>query len=532
MADLKEQDKPKVAISKTPQGQIVVEAPVVSSPAMQFNPFGYYGTWLGNPYERYGYLVSAQHVPMNTKLEMMKDELLALCIAFTGATLVKATREIHCADEKKRRFFEALFRSWEQEFILQANVGIALGSLGLVKNWRFVTPESVITDAPPVWDRSATPYVITGFDMLYPIGSEPKFDAQGKAFEGMYTPDGEIDVFYSLWLTFRQELAFGAYKGVGRLEHCYKQWWLKNFATDLYVVALQKEANRVVESRYPPGKNPKSAKSNQTIALEIGDKVRSGATVAMPSDVYETIGLDGEARMSTIQKWALKFLEGSGNMGNFNDLDDHHDKKMALGYYLPPQAIMDVTGGDLGGPTSADRLAGMAEEFIMQDAADIDRQLNKYVFPPISRANFPSTSPKVIVKTVGLSSKFQTALIEIIKALVTQHPDAKFFDMRAAMERLEFPLKSEGQLEKEVAQSSNTSPQTPAPEAPAAIGAAIDDEGKVQVQGKPLKPWPDDEDVSIDDDDIDVAVDWWRDFAPVGAKGLLDAETIDEEDNA
>lgn len=432
-------------VTRTPQGQYVTEAPEITTPALQNHLFGRgWGTWLGNPYERYGYLASSQSVPISTKLEMLKDETLALCIAFTGATLVKARREIVCADAAKQRFFDALFRSWEQEFVLQANVGIALGSLGLVKKWRFETPQPV--DAPPVWKESATPYVIRGFDMLYPIGSEPRFDETGHHFEGMETPDGKLDVFYSLWLTFRKELSFGAYRGVGRLEHCYKQWWLKNFGADLYVVALQKQANRVVQATYPPGTDAKTGKSNQQTALEIGDSVRSGATVAIPSDTYRTLGLDGEERSSSVQKWGLQFLEGAGSMGSFHEIDSHHDKKMAMGYFIPPQSLFEVKGGQLGSVTSAEVLAGIAAEVLMQDAADIDRHLNRYVFPAINKANFPPTSPPVVVKTTGLAPDNREALTELVNALLAQHPDGKYFDLREAMARLELPLKSEAQL--------------------------------------------------------------------------------------
>lgn len=548
-------DEPKV--QKTPQGQFVTEAPETTAPSVKHNLFGYgWGTWLGNPNERYGYLVSSLNVPINIKLEMLCDEVIALCMAFTGATLVKARREIQCADEKKQRFFDALFRQWEQEFILQANVGIALGSLGLVKQWRFATPQPVAVDDPPVWTGAATPYIITGFEMLYPTSSTPKFDDKGRHFQGMDTQDGPLDVFYSLWLTFRQELAFGAYGGVGRLEHCYKQWWLKNFGTDLYVVALQKQANRVVQASYPPGVDPKSGKSNQTIALEVGDSVRSGATVAIPSDTYTTIGLDGEERASTVQKWGLEFLEGAGSMQAFHEIDDHHDKKMAMGYFIPPQSLFDVTGGQLGSVTSAEVLAGIAAEILMQDAADIDRHLNEYVFPAISTANFPDTSPRVTVRTTGLAQDSRAALTEMLKALIGQHPDAQYFDLRAAMERLEFPLKSEEQVAQEQAEAKKAEEQKAAaaaekqqaamellkqqqggqpegdmnenppakPEPP--VQADITDEGKVVVAGNPLQPWPD-KDVPVDEKDAAAAVLWWRDFAPAGFKGLLDAASAE-----
>jgi len=561
--------KPTTGINPTPQGQYVSEAPEISAPGLQHDIFGFWGTWLGNPLERYGHMVSSRNVPTNIKLEMLNDNVVALCVSFVGTMLLKARREIRCADESKRKFFEALFRSFEREFILQASVGIALGSLGLVKKWRFQVPEPTEHGAPPVWTQSATPYVVTGFDMVYPIGSAPRFDDKNKHFEGIDTAsDGTIDAFHSLWLTFRKELAFGGYGGVGRLTHCYKPWWLKNFGADNFVVALQKEANRVVKTTYPPGKDSKSGKQNQTIALEVGDLVRSGATVAIPSDTYVTTGLDGEERQGAVSKWGIEFLQGAGTFERFFELENQEDGKICVGYFISPQAILQVTGGQLGSVTSAEVLGDLATEQVMQDAADIDRHLNSYVFPDISQANFPEGSPKVEVVTTGLDPNNSAQLQEIIKALIPTHADGKWFDLRAAMERLGFPLKSEedvaadekkaaaeakaaqAKLEAETAKAEALAKAAPADETPSeeapsseeeqspeeepaasAVAAAISDEGTVVDVGSPLKPWPN-KVVPVDDTTLDVAVTWWRDVAPDGAKFLLDAETLSEGENA
>jgi len=216
---------------------------------------------------------------------------------------------------------------------------------------------------------------------------------------------------------------------------------------------------------------------------------------------------------------------------------------------------LEVTGGQLGSVTSAEKLTDVAEALLMQDAADLDRHLNDYVFPAMSRANFPQDSPRVIIETTGLEPDNRAALLELIKALVGQSPDVKYFDLREAMERLEFPLKTEEQVRKEEAEARKAqqeqaeqqaklqaaqqrpgpggqqgpSGKRPAegPKAPkAADGASrtadVTDAGRVVVDGNPLPTW-DDEAVPLDDGDAAIAVAWWRDFAPEGARGLLDA---------
>jgi len=51
---------------------------------------------------------------------------------------------------------------------------------------------------------------------------------------------------------------------------------------------------------------------------------------------------------------------------------------------------------------------------------------------------------------------------------------------------------------------------------------SLDEDGRVTVDGDPLAPWPD-QDVQLTEDDAETAVLWWRDLAPEGAEGLLDA---------
>ena len=331
----------------------------------------------------------AYGVPMARKVQMMKDPILAMCIGFTGATLLKAKRVIDCKDDTKRRFFEAMFRTWEKELILNANVGIALGSVGMVKKWAFKKPRKITVDDPETWTGKATPLILDGLDILSPLTSTPLFDGKGRVFEGISTPEGELDVFYSLWLTFRKELAFGSYYGAGRLEHCYKDWWMSEFGHDLYLVAMQKEADRVVVIGYPPGTDAASGKSYQQIAIEIGNAVRSGATVALPTNPYVSVSeLDGTEVMSSIQQWTADFLEGSTTFQRFHEIDDHHSQRKMLGYFVPPQIALNVKQSALGGPTTSDVLSELAGELLMQDAADIDRHLNEYVFPAVSKANF------------------------------------------------------------------------------------------------------------------------------------------------
>ena len=518
-------EQPTTHIGKALEGQVLPETPKTTAPSAQAQFFGTYGYWLGDPERRYGRMTSARNIPEAVKLEMLRDPVVALAMGFITASLVKAKRVVECINEPKRLFFEAMFRAWEREFVIQASQAVALGSCGLIKKFRFQIPEPEEIGALPVWDSATLPYIIEGFDQCYPVTTVPRFDPKGREFLGLTTTDGDVDAYFSLWLTINKARAFGAYKGSGRLENAYKEWWAKHFGHDLYLIWLQKQINPATLVTFPPGTDP-SGVSNRDIAIGVGDSVRSGATVALASSVYTTTDqMTGDEAMSAVCKWTLKFLESARAVGEFHKIADHHDRKISIGMLIPPQAMQDVTGGDLGGPTSADKLADLAEELLMQDAADIDRHLNEYCFPIIERANFPPGSPHVRVRTVGLEPESRAQLFEIVRALLGRlDVPPTYVDLMEALRRLNIPQGEE----------TATMPQLPKEEteeeveeeAPEAIASqAVDpDQGPVPTDGNPpaevlrkivsvpLSPPPDQ--VTFTERDIEQAVARLKDVLP------------------
>ena len=511
-------------IGKTPQGQVVAETPG-SMPVSQHRTWGVWGNWLGDPDTRYGRRRSSRYVPLSVKLEMLNDPLIALCLGFMTAKLVNAEYEILCADEDKRRFFQAMYDAFHQEFMLQAAPAIALGSLGLIKKFRFETPRPSDPSAPPVWAGNTIPYICVGFDQIYPSGSSPTFDPKTKEFTGIDTSDGHVDVFYALWLTMGKARAFGGYLGHGRLEHAYADWWLKQFARDLYVVHLQKNIDRVVKMGYPPG-TAADGKTHREHALDVGDDIRSGATVALPTTVYEVPDPNtGEMKPSNIAKWTAEFMEGSENVGAFHDMDDHLDQKIALGMFIPPQTFLNVRQSALGGPTTADVLGELAVDLLMLDAVDIDTHLNKYVFPVISQANFPPDSPLVIKRTTGLVEKDRAELMEVVKILA-QRMDSEVpavFDVQRALERLGMPI-VERRQPAEPAEPAGNGGDTTGNTTPLALQGEEDDVPREVLERMVREHLPDDSDEAamITDEDIQRVVDKLHEEIPE----LFDVETV------
>jgi len=488
---------------------------------------------MGNPYDRYGELVTPSQVPTTTKLNMLYDPILQMAVSLTESILVKAKRIVHCEDPEKKAFFEAMLRGangWEETFMLQANMAIALGSLGLVKKWRFEEPRGA--NGAKVWKGKTTPYIITGFDQCYPLDSEPKFDDTGRTFEGISTIDGDVDRFYSLWLTIGLQKAFGDYMGFGRLNAAYNDWWTKQLVRDSYLVSIQRHASPPVKVTHPEGKDG-SGTDYQTRALQAGDAVQGGATIAIPSTLYMSEDPDSGAETLTSSKmWDLTFEQAGDPITKFPELEDHHNRMIALAYLLPPQAVMDVTGGDLGGPTSSDKLLNLAAELIMADASAIDGHLNKYVLQDVSDANFPPGSAPVKIETVGLSEASVAHLFEFLKILLPEDPS--LFSVPDALKQLNMPIdeeaaaktKEERVPKKEPPPKPETIEKEAQPEKPTAAiaGSAVNQEtGKVEPDGEPLEAQGDDP-VGISAEDVEKSILLWEKNAPKAASGLLLAE--------
>lgn len=434
-------------IGRTPQDQIVAETPV-ETPDVTAGLFWGSRAWLGDPSGRYDKLVSSRYVPINVKLEMLCDPVIAFTMGYITTVLTRAKYRIECADSRKQRFFEAMYGATHLEFMLQAAPAIALGALGLIKRFEFAVPSPLKVEDSPVWDSTVIPYILTGFDQIHPIGSRPVF--KNNQFAGIdRVKDGRVDAFYSLWLTRGKEEAFGNYMGKGRLNNAYRDWWLKQFGLDLYVVFLQKNIDRVVEVQHPTGGIQKAdgtiVKSHKDTAKETGDAVRAGATVTMPSSVYDTIDLTGTERLSTVKKWALRFLEGTQNVSGFHDMEDQRDVRISLGMLIPPQTYLNVRQSALGGPTTADVLSKIAERLLLIDTVTIDRHLNEYVFPIIERANFLPDSPPVKKTTYALADEDLMTLKEIVMALIGRADvDVSRFDLEEGLTRLGMPVAEEG----------------------------------------------------------------------------------------
>jgi len=467
---------PVVKVGRTPAGKIAAETPQTSRPS-------YTTTWgamyelLGDPTSRYGQLVQGSRVSMSTKLKMLDDPVIALSVAYIASKLVKAEYEIQCADPEIRAFFLTMYGAFHREFMLQAAMGVALGCVGLIKKLNFDTPRPLTPDAPPVWTGTTIPLICSGFDQVDPVGAYPDFNKEGE-FTGFNYSKGKVDRVYALWLTIGRAKAFGKYSGAGRLGNAYKAWWLGEFGYDQLVVHVQKFVDRVVEVSHPDGKDGDGNDLSDT-ALSIGNDIRSGATVAVPSTVYsayeESAGME---KLTAIRKWAVRLLESGENIAAFHGLTDHCDSRKAMGMFIPLQLYQQVQQSSLGGPTTSDVLSKLAVDLIIEDATEIDMHLNEYVFPFLVDVNWWPDAARVEKVTTGLNEYDRGELFALLQVLAQRMDSdaATRIDPDRLAHHLGVPVYDVMSTEREP-MTEETQEQSPTEEAtdesPAGSGAAV-----------------------------------------------------------
>jgi len=546
-----ENPNPTITVREAPAGKIAVETPHTIRPPMT-RSWGSVYQYLGSPGDRYGQLVSPRNLSISVKLKMLMDPAIAFCVAFISAKLAKAEYEIKCADAEIRDFFQAMYERFHREFMLQVGLASAIGYLPLIKRYEFSMPRPNDPAAPPVWTSSATPYICTGFEQVWPVGAYPKFGSD-RRFEGFHYEQGDVDRLWALWLTIGKVGAFGSYTAPGRVANAYKTWWLGEFNYDQLAVHMQKSVDRVVEVGHPPGKDA-NGNDLSDVAQVVGDDVRAGATVTIPTQVYTYYDeATGQEKLSNVPMWHIKFLEGADKVGTFIENADHFDSRKAMGMLVPYQLFFQVKQSSLGGPTTADVLGRLATDLLLNDATEADGHLNEYVFPYLVSVNFGPDAPAVRKVTIGLHESDREELFQIVQAALQRidSPMERVIDVRGMLNRLAIPMRPEREMEmsqerQKPEEQEGEGLQSKADEGQTNGGVSMEQvtpqssrydpkknpsrEVLERMLSEPVEPIADEE-ADVTEDDIERAMRW-LDENPEAKKLLEDLETTSGEEES
>jgi hypothetical protein len=110
----------------------------------------------------------------------------------------------------------------------------------------------------------------------------------------------------------------------------------------------------------------------------MGERMRSGGVIALPSQVYE----DANGR-GTIREWEIDFTKDAVNFDPFDKSFEYLDVQKLRALFIPEQAFLEGKGGT----SSRNVAAEMGQSFVESQAV-----LSKAIAFHINRTSFPSGS--------------------------------------------------------------------------------------------------------------------------------------------
>src|SRR3954469_3878648 len=297
---------------------------------------------LGQPFE-------VEHIPISNLRAMRRDPMLGFGLSFIKTPHVRAKWFINAKDKNGPNAQVAahldhdLRQIWGS-FVIQWMNSLDFGFQALAKRFQFQVPAGTFIDTDPnsgeqtekpIWSEGGIqPISWKPFVSLIPEYVEPQWDGQGQ-FNGIdynpaqgaapagigATPAGDqaykIDLYHSLWVTHEKDQNFGSVFGYPRLGYAYRYWWSYWFRWAIADRAFEKRGDPSVLIYHPDGEFIDEATGERLnyaeYAIQMGERMRSGGVIALPSEVYE----DNNGR-GTLRQWEMEFTSDATDFQPFD----------------------------------------------------------------------------------------------------------------------------------------------------------------------------------------------------------------------
>lgn len=424
---------------------------------------------LGDPYD-------VERIPLSRLRLMRRDPMLGFGLSFIKTPIARAKWYIDAKDTNGpnaqvaanvdwalRRIYASLVFQW-------SNI-LDFGFSAMAKRYEerqpvgtyiSTDPESGEQTEVPIWSEgSISPIVWKPFVALPPEVVEPIWTPAGD-FGGILYSAGtaggsgggqgsdrnefKIDVYHALWATHAQHENFGSIFGYPRLGYAFRYWWSYWLRWAIADQAFEKKADPSPIVRHPDGEfvdDGGNIISYREYALEMGERMRSGATISMPSEVY--MGeIDGKP--SGVPLWDITFTKDQTNFEPFDKSFDYLDVQKLRSLWIPEQAFLEGKGG-----TSSRNVAKeLGESFVESQAvlaAQLVEMVNRWLIPQFLAINFPeflAANGTAEMVMQGFADQDVDARNEIIQLIGQQDFGArelmKIIDMKKLAEDAGMPL--------------------------------------------------------------------------------------------
>lgn len=343
-------------------------------------------------------------IPLRRLRQMRRDPMIAFGLFFILAHLLSARWRMESTNARAAAFCDAALREIYADFVAMYLEKLTYGYQAAVKRFDAVKPDWTYVDvtdpAGPkevkVWDEGSINAIVwRTFTGIPPESAFPAWAEDG-SFNGIvYRPSAAnlasglwavgsdeptYDVAHAIWLSNDKQSVHGNLYGYPRIGPAYRPWWSFWFTHGLLDRHFEQDADPSVKVWFPSNKSYNGVSSRE-IAKQVGDKVRSGNTIVLPSELADT----NDGRTTTMREWDVEFLKGGGNFGVFKERFDQLQVFILRACMVPEDAF--VAKGSASGYSSTSRLQDafqMSQSVLSQD---LDYVINHYLIPQLLQLN-------------------------------------------------------------------------------------------------------------------------------------------------
>jgi hypothetical protein len=261
-----------------------------------------------------------------------------------------------------------------------------------------------------------------------------------------------VPLDWALWATNEKDSVFGNYYGYPRIGYAYRFWWAYWYRFGVADRAFEKWGDPPVVIHHPTDIND-STLEGQNInytdeALALAEALRSGANVAMPSEVVERF--DGSS--TNVRKWSAEQMEVKTDFSSINQQFEYLDVQKLRSVMVPEQALVEGKGG-----TSSRNVAATFGDLFAESQAvvkeEIDDHLNRFIIPQFVEQNFGPEAARAEIVTTGFDAADIETMKEVVR-LIGQRKILSMIDEREILERLNLPTVSRKEMNRRMAEAA------------------------------------------------------------------------------
>ena len=457
---------------------------------------------LGQPFD-------VSSVPLSKLYQMRRDPMIAFALMYVKVPLVRAPWYIQSESAQISAFVDNALRQIYGRLIFQFCTSMEFGFQAIEKrfelsspDWKYYNDETGKQEL--AWpDQDVKALVWKPFISLPPESVSPKWNNSGEfdgisfnsANIGVYGSqalrwDSEqiknIDIEHALWITNEKDSVFGSLWRYPRIGYAFRYWWSYWYAWALSDRHYEKDADPATLVRYPEGRvldDDGNEVDMRSLALQLGEDVRSGSTIAMPSKA----ALDMDGKTTGRYEWDIAHVTSGGNFQAFSDRFNYLDVMKLRSIMVPENSLIEGSGGT-SSRNVADAMGDIFYESQAVTMADIDDHINRFIIPQIVVRNFPEYTGEVKKVTRGFSQADISLAKQIVQLIGQTDPNKLEVDVRTILEQAGVPLLSpqalgakQDEINKELEQVTPGDIEPGGGQAGVKGGIYVNDKGKINL---------------------------------------------------